>query len=93
MNPVVLENAFCQPRRAAYSAVLPTLSRVAASRTVRSLAIRARALQLFAGDDGFAPAFAAACCGRGKTGPGALPDQIAFELSERAEQVKDQTAA
>jgi hypothetical protein len=49
---------------------------------------RARSLQLVGGDHRFAAPLSAACRGCGESGSGPLTDQVAFELSERAERTR-----
>ena len=48
--------------------------------------------ELFAGDDGLTPAFPTTRDGRGKARAGALPYQVALELTQCTEQVEDQAS-
>ena len=54
---------------------------------------RLRAPELFVGYNGLASALATARHRRIETGTSSFPDQVALELSERAENMKDQPAA
>jgi len=50
-------------------------------------------LQFIAGDDGLSPTFEAVYGGCGQSRFGSLLDEIAFELSESTEDVKDEALA
>jgi hypothetical protein len=54
---------------------------------------RLRAPELFVGYNGLASASATARHRRIETGTSSFPDEVAFELSERAENMEDQPAA
>jgi len=70
------------------------LSRVTTSRTFSHCASSVLAfLQFIAGDDGLSPTFEAVYGGCGQSRFGSLLDEIAFELSESTEDVKDEALA
>lgn len=52
-----------------------------------------RPLQLIGGDDRLSPALSSASGGSGQPGFGALADQVALELGERAEHMEDEPPA
>lgn len=52
-----------------------------------------RSLQLVGGDNRLSPALPPTCGGSGQPGLGALADQVALELAQRAEDVEDEPSA
>ena len=52
-----------------------------------------RPLQLVGGDDRLAPTLSPARGGSAQPGPGALADQVALELAQRAEHVENESSA
>ncbi len=80
---------FCN---AAYRAVLLILSRVAASRTFKPVAIYSiltRPLQLVGSDNRLAPALSPAS-NSGQPGPGALADQVTLKLAQRTKHMENE---
>ena len=55
--------------------------------------VLSRPLQFLGGDDRLASALSTACGGSGQPGFGALTDQIALELAQRAEHMEDEPPA
>lgn len=71
------------------------VSVVDGSRLISSLSssFRMATLQLISGDNMLAPTLSATSGGSGQSGLGALADQVAFELAQRTEHMKDESSA